>query len=127
MDVAARRELNNGFGDALARSFEFAITPMIFAAIGFAIDRALDTSVLFTIVLLVFGLVGVLIRWFYDYEHKISLVEAKRDERRKATPLSAPVVNKPIVDNGGLPTGVTLDSVLDNGIGSTPRTGLGQR
>ena len=117
MDVAARRELNNGFGDALARSFEFAITPMIFAAIGFAIDRALDSSVLFTISLLVFGLVGVLIRWYYDYEHKISLVEAKRDERRKATPLAAPVVTKPVIEHGGLPTGVTLDSSPQHGTG----------
>lgn len=119
MDVAARRELNNGFGDALARSFEFAITPMIFAAIGFGIDRALDTTVLFTILLLVFGLVGVLIRWYYDYEHKISLVEAKREERRVATPLSAPVINKPIVDDGGLPTGITLDAA--------PQPRLGQQ
>jgi len=110
MDVDARRELNNGFGDALARSFEFAMTPMIFGAVGFAIDRALDTSVVFTVTMIVFGLVGVLIRWYYDYEHKISIVENQRTDRRNAQPLAAPVLGKPIDDRGGLPTGVTLDS-----------------
>ena len=110
MDVAARRELNNGFGDALARSFEFAMTPMIFGAIGFFIDRALNTSVMFTVSLIVFGLVGVLMRWYYDYEHKISIVENKRAERRNAQRIAAPVLGKPIDDRGGLPTGVTLES-----------------
>ena len=109
MDVAARRELNNGFGDTMARSFEFAVTPVIFAGIGYVIDRIVGTTLVFTIGLLVFALAGVLIRWYYDYDLKIKKVEEERVERRSATPLAAPVITRPDVEPAGLPTGITLD------------------
>ena len=44
---AARRELNNGFGEALAKAFELAVTPAIFAFLGHLLDRRLGTSPLF--------------------------------------------------------------------------------
>lgn len=109
MDLAARRELNKGFGDTLARSFEFAVTPVIFAAGGFGLDQILGTTVVFTIVLLIFGLTGVLIRWFYDYERHISHIESERAERLSNVELSAPVINRPMTNMAGLPTGVTLE------------------
>jgi hypothetical protein len=110
MDVAARRELNNGFGNTLSRSFEFAVTPTIFAALGYGVDRWLDTSVVFTIVLLLIAIAGMSIRWYYDYQHSISLIEDAKADQRKATRLAAPVITKPLSDAGGLATGVTLDS-----------------
>ena len=35
---AERRDLNRGFGDALAQAFEFAAVPLLFAAFGWWLD-----------------------------------------------------------------------------------------
>lgn len=109
MDLAERRELNNGFGNTLARSFEFAVTPMIFAAAGFGLDRWLGTSVVFTIALLVFGLSGVVIRWYYDYSQRIDALESRRVAEQRSAPLAAPVLGRPVEPGATLPTGVRLD------------------
>ncbi len=42
-DLSAKRELNNGFGNALSTAVELAVTPAIFAGIGWQIDRWLGT------------------------------------------------------------------------------------
>ena len=109
MDVAARRELNNGLGETLSRSFEFAVTPTIFGAIGYLIDNLLGTGVVFAIGLLILGLAGVLIRWYYDYVTRIDAVEQERELRRKETKVAAPVITRPDTSWPSLPTGITLD------------------
>lgn len=45
-----RRELNNGFGEALSRAFEMAVTPALFGGLGFLLDRWLGVIPLFTII-----------------------------------------------------------------------------
>ena len=55
MDLQQRRELNNGFGDSLARAFELAVTPAIFGFLGHLLDGKLGTSPLF---LLLFALIS---------------------------------------------------------------------
>ena len=39
MDLRSKRETYNGFGEALSRAFEFAVTPAIFGGIGWLIDN----------------------------------------------------------------------------------------
>jgi F0F1-type ATP synthase assembly protein I len=53
----ARRELNNGFGDALSRAFELAATPAIFGGIGWLLDRWLGTRFLVAVGIVV-GMAG---------------------------------------------------------------------
>jgi hypothetical protein len=53
LDREQRRELNNGFGDSLAKAFELVTTPALFGLLGFLLDRQLGTAPLF---LLVFAL-----------------------------------------------------------------------
>jgi F0F1-type ATP synthase assembly protein I len=55
MDLNERRELSNGFGDALARAFEMVLTPVIFGFLGWLLDGWLGTRPLF--MLLFFALV----------------------------------------------------------------------
>lgn len=43
MDLSQRRELNNGAGEALTRAFELVLTPLIFASLGWMLDRRLDS------------------------------------------------------------------------------------
>jgi F0F1-type ATP synthase assembly protein I len=70
--LAERRELNNGAGDALAVAFELALTPAIFAFLGWLLDRWLGTGPIFLLVL--FGLVALYEIWKllsrYDAEMK---------------------------------------------------------
>jgi len=47
LDLQARRDLNNGFGDSLAKAFELALTPLLFGFLGHLLDRWAGTSPLF--------------------------------------------------------------------------------
>jgi len=113
MDVAARRDLNNGFGNTLARSFEFAVTPTLFAAVGYYIDSRVGTTLVFTILLLVLALAGTIIRWYYDYSMQMSVLDEKRVAKRDASPVPAGErVASPVSadrSRAKLPTGVHLD------------------
>ena len=75
---AERRALNNAFGDALAYAFEFAATPLLFAGLGWLLDRWLGTAPILAVVLGGFGFVGVCLRTGYRYVEKV-----KREEEGK--------------------------------------------
>lgn len=120
MDLAAKRELNNGFGDSLSRAFELAVTPAVFAGFGYLIDRLLGIVPVFTIALLVLAVFGELVLWWYRYDYKMSQLEqeliAKRsvgsdDQAPSQGSVKAPVKAK-VFDDARLPTGITLDSSL---------------
>jgi F0F1-type ATP synthase assembly protein I len=66
-----RRELNNGFGNALSRAFELATIPLIFAAPGWLVDRWLGTGPVFALLTGLFGLAGVVVRTYYEYVGKM--------------------------------------------------------
>lgn len=68
MDLREKRELNNGFGNALSRAFEIAVTPAVFAGLGWLVDRVLGTQPIFMIVLLVFAIVGMFVKLWYGYD-----------------------------------------------------------
>jgi F0F1-type ATP synthase assembly protein I len=48
-----RRQLTNGFGNALAKAFELALTPAIFGFLGWLLDRRLGTEPLFLVLFVV--------------------------------------------------------------------------
>lgn len=52
--LAERRELNNGFGNALATAFELAFTSALFAFIGWRLDEWLGTGPIFLLFLFLF-------------------------------------------------------------------------
>lgn len=49
--LAERRDLNEGFGDSLARAFEIVFTPLVFGAFGWWIDGRAGTRPLFALTL----------------------------------------------------------------------------
>lgn len=75
--LRAKRELNQGFGDALATAFEFAATTALFAGLGYLLDRWLGLFPLFTLVLLTFAVVGQFVRLWYAYDAKMRRHEAE--------------------------------------------------
>lgn len=83
MDLTSRRELYNGFGDGLARAFELAVTPAVFGAMGYGLDRWLDTPHLFTIVLVLFAIVGQFVMMWVRYDAEMKRHEADAVWNRK--------------------------------------------
>lgn len=75
MDLRDQQALHNGFGDGLARAFELAVTPVVFAAMGYALDRWLGTSPFFTLLLLAFAFCGTFVMMWVRYD-----AEMKRHE-----------------------------------------------
>ncbi len=83
LDRGDNRELYNGFGDTLARAFEFVATPALFGFLGHLGDGWLGTRPILTIVLVVYALVGSLVRMYYWYEAGMSAHEAKAPWNRR--------------------------------------------
>jgi F0F1-type ATP synthase assembly protein I len=73
---AERRELYNGFGDGMALAFQIALTPAIFAGLGFWLDHAIHKTPLFTIVLFLLAVVGLFISQWAQYEHRMQREES---------------------------------------------------
>ena len=68
MNLQDKRELNTGFGDALARAFELVVTPGVFALLGWLIDRQLGTTPIFAFVFFFLVLGYVIWKLWMGYE-----------------------------------------------------------
>ncbi len=77
MDLRSKRELNRGFGDALAQGFEVVATVVIFFFIGWGLDNWLGTKPLFMVALTILALVAKLIVAWYKYDAEMREHEAK--------------------------------------------------
>ncbi|MDQ1374187.1 MAG: synthase protein [Actinomycetota bacterium] len=77
MDLKARQELNQGFGNALGLAVEMVGTPMLFGLLGWLLDRWLGTAPLFVVVLFLFGVVGMAVKTYYAYVEKMRQHEAQ--------------------------------------------------
>jgi phosphatidylserine synthase len=73
-----RGQLYNGFGDSMARAFEFAVTPAIFAAVGYGLDRWLGILPVLTIVLFLACVVGMFAKTWCTYEARMQAEDALR-------------------------------------------------
>ncbi len=71
-DLSAKRELNNGFGNALSSAVELAVTPALMALIGWQLDRWLGTSPLLFLFLFAFTIGYVAWRQYTAYQAKMS-------------------------------------------------------
>ena len=76
-DLSAKRELNNGFGNALNAAVELAVTPALLALIGWQIDRWVGTSPVFLLALFAFTIVYVAWKQFRTYD--ASMREQERE------------------------------------------------
>ena len=86
MNLQEKRELNTGFGDALARAFELVVTPGIFALLGWLLDRRLGTTPIFAFVFFFVVLGYVIWKLWMGYEadmqrHERGLGLGKASER----------------------------------------------
>jgi F0F1-type ATP synthase assembly protein I len=81
--LRTKRELNQGFGDALSRAFEFAATIALFAGLGWLLDRWWHTKPVFLLVFLLFGVIGNFVRFWYAYDAQMKRHEAELVQSRQ--------------------------------------------
>jgi F0F1-type ATP synthase assembly protein I len=81
VDLWERRELNNGFGNALSRAVEIAVTPTIFGFFGYLLDGRLGTRPLFMLVFFLGVMTYVVWKLFVAYDQ-----EMKEEERKLHRP-----------------------------------------
>lgn len=84
MDLRDRRDLYNGFGDGLARAFEFAVTPAVFGAMGYGLDRWLGLVPLFTLLLTIVALVGMTYMMWVRYDAEMRQHEQRGSWARRS-------------------------------------------
>lgn len=95
MDLRARQLTNRGFGDAMSRSFELALVPVVFGGLGWLVDRVLGTSPTFVIGLAVFGVIGTVVKFWIGYDLEMKRHEAEGVWNRST---DAPAGRSPIED-----------------------------
>jgi F0F1-type ATP synthase assembly protein I len=85
VELRDRQDLNNGFGNALSRAVELAVTPMIFGFLGYLLDGKLGTRPLFMLVFFV-GVLGYVF-WKLFRAYDLQMVE---EERKLHSPKAHP-------------------------------------
>lgn len=74
---AERRELYNGFGNALALAMEFALGPVIFGGLGWWLDQRFEIFPVLTVVLGIVGVVASFLRMWYRYDAEMREKESR--------------------------------------------------
>ena len=59
---------NSGYGTAMGRGLELAITLLVMVGIGFGVDHLFGTAPLFAIVFSVLGFAGITVKLFLGYD-----------------------------------------------------------
>lgn len=88
MKPLPRKELqmNKGTDDKIGKGIDVALVTLAFLGIGYGLDRWLDTKPLFMVGLVVLGLIGEFLRFWYDYDARMKVLEAQRAAGTRATP-----------------------------------------
>lgn len=71
-DLRARQDLNRGFSTAFTRGVDLALTPVVFGALGWLVDRWLGTSPLFLLVIGTLGIVGTFVKVKLGYDKEMA-------------------------------------------------------
>jgi len=70
-ELTARRDLYQGFGNAMGQAAELVGAPLIFGFIGFLLDHWLGWTPVLTIILALYGIGGAALRMYYGYAAKM--------------------------------------------------------
>ena len=95
-DLSAKRELNNGFGNALSTAVELAVTPALVGLIGWWIDGRLGTRPFIFVALFAFTIGYVFWKQFVAYKSNM-----ERHERELFGPRGAPSAGGTTPPSGG--------------------------
>ena len=70
--------INRVTDDRLGKSIDVALVTLVFLGAGWALDRWLDTKPIFMIAFVVLALIGEFVRFWYDYDARMKVLEEQR-------------------------------------------------
>jgi len=76
--ITGTNRINKGTDDRLGKSIDVALVPLVFLGVGYLLDRWLGTKPIFMIALVVVALIGEFVRFYYDYDARMKVLEAER-------------------------------------------------
>ena len=76
--VTGSARINKGTDDRLGKSIDVALVTLVFLGVGYGLDRWLGTKPIFMIGFVVLALVGEFVRFWYDYDARMKVLEAQR-------------------------------------------------
>lgn len=68
-------EIYRNFGDGFTRAFELAVTPVLFGAMGYGLDRWIGIVPVLTMIFTLVAIVGMLLRTWYGYCYRMQAIE----------------------------------------------------
>lgn len=71
MDLRARQDTYNGFGETMSRALELVLTPLIFAFLGWLIAPAA------ALILGTLAVIGQFLRMYYGYARRMDAEQAR--------------------------------------------------
>ena len=71
-----------GTDDKIGKGIDVALVTLAFLGIGYVLDRWLGTKPVFMIVLVVLASIGEFLRFWYDYDARMKVLEAQRAAAR---------------------------------------------
>jgi F0F1-type ATP synthase assembly protein I len=75
VSVSQRREITDDMNRSVG-GYELVFSPLILALIGFGLDKLFGTLPLFTVAFAVLGLVGVVVKIYFQYRTEMERHEA---------------------------------------------------
>lgn len=72
--------------DKLGIGIDVALVTLVFLGLGYVLDRWLDTKPIFMVVLVCLALIGEFVRFWYDYDARMKVLEAERAAKGRGTP-----------------------------------------
>ena len=72
--------------DKIGKGIDVALVTIAFLGIGYGLDHWLGTKPLFMVGLVVVGLVGEFLRFWYDYDSRMKVLEAQRAAATRSAP-----------------------------------------
>jgi F0F1-type ATP synthase assembly protein I len=75
VSVSQRREITDDMNRSVG-GYELVFSPLILALIGFGLDKVFGTLPLFTVAFAVLGLVGVVVKIYFQYRTEMERHEA---------------------------------------------------
>jgi ATP synthase protein I len=70
--------------EPLGHGFDAAIVVALFFGLGFVLDRVIGTTPLFMIAMTIVGAIGVFVRFWYQYDERMTEHENARNEKAAA-------------------------------------------
>lgn len=64
--------------DKIGKGIDVALVTLAFLGIGYGLDRWLNTKPVFMVALVVLALIGEFLRFWYDYDARMKVLEAQR-------------------------------------------------